>query len=127
LRHRVRARHAAFRERIRRRRKAYLVYRVFIGVVGTAIVLGGLLLLPLPGPGWLIVFLGLGLMATEFHWAHRLLRFTRDTLTAWTQWLKRQSAVVRASIGVGTLALVGALIAAYLVWQGVPDWVPFLD
>jgi len=42
----------------------------------------GLALVPLPGPGWLIVFLGLGIMATEFAWAERLLDFGRRTLRA---------------------------------------------
>ena len=28
----------------------------------------------LPGPGWLFIFLGLGVLATEYVWAERLLK-----------------------------------------------------
>ena len=27
-----------------------------------------------PGPGWLVIFLGLGLLAAEFVWAERLMK-----------------------------------------------------
>ena len=40
--------------------------RLVIGVVGTLVVLVGLVLVPLPGPGWLIVIFGLGILAIEF-------------------------------------------------------------
>ena len=33
----------------------------------------GIALIPLPGPGWLIVIAGLAIWAVEFHWARRLL------------------------------------------------------
>ena len=62
-----------WRESIRRRPRAYLIYRIVIGVIGGGIVVGGLALVPLPGPGWLIVFLGLAILATEFAWARRAL------------------------------------------------------
>jgi uncharacterized protein (TIGR02611 family) len=51
-------------------------------VVGWFIVVAGLLLVPLPGPGWLIVFVGLSLLATEFVWAVRLQAWVRQQLTA---------------------------------------------
>ena len=33
----------------------------------------GVLMLVTPGPGWLVLFLGLGLLAAEFVWAKRLM------------------------------------------------------
>ena len=33
----------------------------------------GLVMLLTPGPGWLVIFLGLGVLAAEFVWARRLL------------------------------------------------------
>jgi uncharacterized protein (TIGR02611 family) len=33
----------------------------------------GIVLLPLPGPGWLVIALALGVLSTEFEWARRLL------------------------------------------------------
>jgi uncharacterized protein (TIGR02611 family) len=74
-------------------------------------VVGGLVLVPLPGPGWLIVFAGLAVLATEFAWAARTLRFARGTLASWSQWLLRQSWSVRILVSAVTLAC-----AAIIVW-----------
>jgi uncharacterized protein (TIGR02611 family) len=47
--------------------------RAAISVVGFALVLAGIVLLPLPGPGWLVIILGLAVLATEYVWAERAL------------------------------------------------------
>jgi len=112
------------RESIRRRPGAYRIYRVVIGLIGAAIVIGGLALVPLPGPGWLIVFLGLALLATEFTWAARVEKFARDQVKAWTQWLGRQPIPVRVLVGILTFALVLALFYGLFVLTGVPGWIP---
>jgi uncharacterized protein (TIGR02611 family) len=114
-----------FRAFFARHRTLDVVYRVAVGVVGGAIVLGGLALIPLPGPGWLIVFGGLALLATEFAWAGRLLDFARGKVRGWTQWVGRQSLAVRAGIGLVGLLLVAGAVWAYLAIQGVPGWLPF--
>jgi uncharacterized protein (TIGR02611 family) len=96
---------------VRSTRTGRLTLKIIVGVVGAALVIGGLLLVPLPGPGWLIVFAGLAVLATEFAWAHRLLEFAKRTVSAWTDWLKRQGWPVRILVGTVTLAF-----AAVLVW-----------
>jgi tellurite resistance protein TerC len=53
--------------------------RIVVSIVGGTVVLFGLLLLVLPGPGLLVVFLGLTLLATEFVWARLWLRRLRIT------------------------------------------------
>ncbi len=90
-----------------------LLWRGGIGLLGLAIVVGGALLIPLPGPGWAIVFLGLAVWATEFVWAQRLLRFGRRLLKDWTEWVKRQSRWIQGLIG-----LVGLLFLAGLAYAG---------
>jgi uncharacterized protein (TIGR02611 family) len=47
--------------------------RVFVGVAGGFVTLVGVVALVAPGPGWLIIFTGLGILATEFAWAARAL------------------------------------------------------
>ena len=47
--------------------------RILVGVVGGAVTLVGVIALIGPGPGWLIVFTGLGILATEFAWAAQAL------------------------------------------------------
>ncbi|WP_423923958.1 TIGR02611 family protein [Frigoribacterium sp. 2-23] len=53
------------------------LYRVGVALAGLVVILVGLILVPLPGPGWLIVFLGVALLGTEFPAAHRVTRFVR--------------------------------------------------
>jgi uncharacterized protein (TIGR02611 family) len=43
--------------------------RIATVVAGFAVVAGGIVLLPLPGPGWVIIFVGLALLSLEFDWA----------------------------------------------------------
>lgn len=43
-------------------------------VLGFVVVIVGVALLVLPGPGWLIIILGLVLLAGHFLWARRLLQ-----------------------------------------------------
>ena len=51
--------------------------RAGVTVVGFALILAGIVLIPLPGPGWLIVFAGLAVLATEYVWAERALAAAR--------------------------------------------------
>jgi uncharacterized protein (TIGR02611 family) len=114
----------SWRESVRRRPRAYRIYRIIVALVGGAIVVGGLALVPLPGPGWLIVFVGLALLATEFVWAARVEKFARDRVRAWTQWLGRQSILVRIMVGVLTFAFVAAVLYGVFAIVGVPGWIP---
>ena len=68
----------AWRRRIRANPHSNRVYRTVVGVVGALITVAGLLMVPLPGPGWLVVFIGIGVLASEVHWAPRLLDFGRE-------------------------------------------------
>ena len=60
-----------------RRSLRALARRTAVALVGGLIVLVGLLLVPLPGPGWPVVFLGLSLLGREFPWAARLSSWAR--------------------------------------------------
>lgn len=67
-------------------------WQIVIFLIGLAVVVGGVILLPLPGPGWLIIFAGIGVWATEFPWAQRVLRWTKRKLHEWTALAKRRRA-----------------------------------
>jgi tellurite resistance protein TerC len=49
------------------------VRRIFRVVAGFTLLLAGAVMLVTPGPGWLAIFVGLGLLAAEFVWARRLM------------------------------------------------------
>lgn len=108
LRDRVRLTH----ESVRAHPQGRVALKVFIGVLGGLVVAVGIALIPLPGPGWLIVIGGLTIWAVEFVWARHLLRFTRDKLKIWTDWIKRQSWPVRLLVGLAGLIFVGLIAAA---------------
>lgn len=52
--------------------------RIAVLVVGLVLVLGGVAMLVLPGPGFLVIIAGLAVLATEFAWAERLLDQAKD-------------------------------------------------
>jgi uncharacterized protein (TIGR02611 family) len=95
-----------------------------VGIVGAAVTVGGLLLVPLPGPGWLIVFVGLAILASEFSWAQHLLDYARDRLQLWTRWLRAQALWVRALVALATCGFVAGVVYVLALWRGVPGWVP---
>ena len=54
-----------------------LLRRLVVSVAGALVVVIGVVLIPLPGPGTLIVILGLGLLGTEFERPRRWMRSLR--------------------------------------------------
>jgi uncharacterized protein (TIGR02611 family) len=51
--------------------------RILVTAVGALLLVLGVLMLVLPGPGLLGLFLGLTVLATEYHWARRLVEPVR--------------------------------------------------
>ena len=49
------------------------VRRIFRIVAGFTLLAAGVVMLVTPGPGWVVILLGLGLLAAEFVWARRLM------------------------------------------------------
>lgn len=118
---------------VRSNPKLHLAYRIVVGVVGALVLAAGIVAIPYPGPGWLIVFLGLGILASEFAWAHRLLTFARGKYDAWVDWIKRQHWSVQGVVGAGTavvvvgslwllgaLATVGSWVGLHQEWLASP-------
>jgi uncharacterized protein (TIGR02611 family) len=84
--------------------------RAFVAIAGAVVVAIGAALIPLPGPGWLMVIGGIGIWAIEFHWARRLLAYTRRNVQAWTRWVTRQSWPVRILLGAVGLVFVCSVV-----------------
>jgi uncharacterized protein (TIGR02611 family) len=104
----------AIRQRIRSTRTGRLTLQLVIAIIGGIIVATGIVLIPFPGPGWLIVLGGLAVWAIEFAWAQRLLSFTRAQLERWWHWLGRQHIIVRILAG-----LIGLVFVGTVVWLSV--------
>ncbi len=97
-------------ERVRATRTGRIILRIVLTLLGIAIVLLGLALVPLPGPGWVIVFGGLAILALEYAWARSLLQFAKEKVQAWTHWIGQQSWWVRIGVGLLTCAFVAAVL-----------------
>lgn len=121
-------RRPGFRERIEEKPTLRRTYRVAIAVVGTLVLAAGVIAIPYPGPGWLIVFAGLAILASEFAWAKRVLHFARSKYDAWSAWLGRRTLVVRLTVyaltGLIVLATLWLFNVLYLVagWVGLGGW-----
>ena len=84
-------------------------------VAGFLLVALGIVLVPLPGPGWVIVALGLGLLALEFDRAERLLVPLLDRLERLALEAATVHPLVRAAaVGLTVLGVAGAIAAVIL-------------
>jgi uncharacterized protein (TIGR02611 family) len=108
-------------EKLARRRERHLrrsrAYRVAFTIAAFAIVLGGLALVPLPGPGWAIVFVGLGMLALEFKWAERLMERILDRLEDARRSAASASPLQKAMGAVATALGIAACVAAAILWD----------
>jgi len=77
------------------------VKRVLVGVVGGLVTLLGVVALIAPGPGWLIIFTGLGILATEFAWAARALTKARGIASraASSARIKKEHQLILLAVG----------------------------
>lgn len=75
--------------------------KLLIALIGGTVVLFGVVLLVLPGPGVLVIAGGLGILATEFLWARRVWRQTKGTAARVRRksglrgWLRRNKAPLK--------------------------------
>lgn len=86
-----------------------MVVKLVVTVVGPLVVLAGVAMTVLPGPGLVVIGLGLALLALEYDWARRALRFMGRRLSD-----ARQAALPtggsrqRRVLGVAAIGVVGA-------------------
>lgn len=102
------------------------VRRWTLGAVGWVLLLVGVVLFPLPGPGLLLMVVGLGILATQYEWAERRVESLRDRALdgarrgvethrkAWT------SLLVCALLAASGLLWVWA--PAQPAWWALPAW-----
>jgi uncharacterized protein (TIGR02611 family) len=114
----IKRRWARWRDRLRERPRVDFFYRMTVGMVGLVVFGLGILAIPYPGPGWAIVFIGLGILATEFDWARRLLAYAKERYDKVMDWFHRQGAFVQILGG-----LLTALVVCLTLWLiGALDW-----
>jgi uncharacterized protein (TIGR02611 family) len=115
-------------ERLEARREEHLrrgrLYRCGFAVAGSLVLLAGVVMLVTPGPAFVLIPIGLAMLALEFTWAERML----DKSLEQAQIARERAAQTsRAQRVLGTLAglcALGAAIAVQLKWDVLP-FLPF--
>ncbi len=121
-----RAREWSLRGRSRR-----VVWQTAVIIVGGLLVLAGIAMLVLPGPGWAAIILGLVVLASEYAWAHRVLRPVRRAADRATRAALDPATRRRNLVLLGFAALIVAAGVAWYVqvngWalDGL-RWLPFV-
>ena len=80
--------------------------KVLIGFAGWIVLLAGTVMIPYPGPGWVVVFIGLSILAKEFQWAQDAHDFAHDRYDHWQRWIVRQPGYIKAIFWILTAATV---------------------
>ena len=102
----------------------FVLWRFLVGVFGSFLVIVGLALVPLPGPGWLVVFAGLAVLGLEFAFARSLLTFARSKVSAWSGWALSRPLPLRVLLGALSLLVAMALALALGWFFGAYQWLP---
>jgi hypothetical protein len=101
------------------------VRRLFLEVLGWALVVGGVVALVLPGPGLLALFAGLVLLSQQYTWAERRVEPVKErAVKAAADGVQTWPRIVLSTVGV--LWLIGTGIV-WAVRPPAPDWWPFAD
>lgn len=102
-----------------------LTTKIVVTVVGSLVLLAGVIMIFTPGQGILAIVLGLAILATEYAWAERWLRAAKHKAAEAKRRAEEMDPKVRRRrlllAGVAVLAAFGATVA-YLVTF---DWPPF--
>jgi uncharacterized protein (TIGR02611 family) len=94
-----------------RHRRRPLAVRVLYILVGFTLLLGGVAMLVLPGPAFLVIPIGLALLSLEFAWAERLLQRALEQgevakqNAAETTRTERILTAIAVALGAGALAV----------------------
>jgi uncharacterized protein (TIGR02611 family) len=95
------------------------IWRGVATTIGGAILLAGVVMLVVPGPGWAAIFLGLAVLATEYAWAHRLLAFTKNKAQgAASAAMSEQNRKATISVAVIAVLLIAAGVSWYVYVNG---------
>jgi len=102
---------------VRNSRALHLSWQAGIFVAGLAIVVVGVVMLPLPGPGWLVIFAGMAVWATEFVWAQLVLRWTKRKVAAATERALDPKVRRRNIILTAVALVVCAVLGGIYLWR----------
>jgi uncharacterized protein (TIGR02611 family) len=105
-------------ERKRRHQERPAVVRWGVVALGVVITLAGIVMTgPVPGPGFLIIPVGLALLALQFEWAERLLEKVVVWADAQREKARNRSKGEKIASGVAIAAGIAAFVTAAFLWD----------
>lgn len=108
--------HLRARQWAHRRRSTHILWHAVVLFIGLGLIVAGVVMLVLPGPGWGSIILGLVVLASEYAWARRLL----DPLKRVVQRAAERARDPRdRRRGILLLAVGAIALAALTVWYVV--------
>jgi uncharacterized protein (TIGR02611 family) len=109
---------AKLEERRERHKQRALPLRAAVVAIGFLVTLAGVVMTgPVPGPGFLVIPVGLAILALEFVWAERLLEKAVDWAEATREKAANQTRGQKIAGGVLTAIGIAAFAAAAIVWD----------
>lgn len=115
-----------WRRRIRANPATALVWRCGVFVVGLALIIVGIPMVPLVGPGWVVIFIGLFLWSTEFVWARRITKFVKAEVLAFNTWFQALPWKAKVPMVIATVLFAWFCMYLALLLTGLPGWTPDL-
>ena len=104
------ARRATHRDRSR-------LYRIGFGVVGAAVLIGGVVMLVTPGPAFVLIPIGLAMLSLEFVWAEKLLEKSLEQAQMAQAKAAQTTRTQRILVGIATALAIAACVLAVLWWD----------
>ncbi len=101
--------------------------RVATFVVGMAVLIAGIAMLALPGPGIMVIIAALVILATEFEWAERLLDTAVEWLAETNNKLQasRRGQMLLAASGIGLILVGIGVIMFWTKWAAAGGFMIF--
>lgn len=94
-------------------------------ILGWTVMIAGIIMIPLPGQGWLTVFIGVGILSLEQKWANNLLSWGVHQYDRFAEWYARQSLGIKTGLMAGLILLIWVVFIAlaYVFWRwGSAEW-----
>jgi uncharacterized protein (TIGR02611 family) len=93
------------------------IYRTLFVIAGASVTLAGLAMLVLPGPAFVVIPVGLAMLALEFTWAERLLDKALEQADVAQRKAAETTPAQRVLGGIATALAAGAALAAAVLWD----------
>jgi uncharacterized protein (TIGR02611 family) len=108
-------------QRLARRREQHLqrskLYRIGFGIAGALVTLAGVAMLALPGPAFVVIPVGLAMLALEFKWAERALEKALDKAEQARESARDASPAQKALMTVLVVLGTAAFATAAILWD----------